>query len=96
MYLFNVAQTSKFAVPRVSKPAGRNFAEPTWKSAIRQVWQPAPRTLTGLDRVKAGQDWSDQVNVSQGWSNQSLFIFLARQRPKMRLKLFSIQNIRLK
>jgi hypothetical protein len=28
-------------VPQVSKPAGRNQEEPTWKSAARQVWKPA-------------------------------------------------------
>jgi hypothetical protein len=40
-----VAQTSKSAVSRVSKPANRviSNALPTWKSAIRQVWKPAPR-----------------------------------------------------
>jgi len=32
--LFCVAQTSKSAVPRVSRPAGRHGAAPTWKSAI--------------------------------------------------------------
>jgi hypothetical protein len=29
-----VAQTSKSAVPQVSKPAGRKEAKPTWKSAV--------------------------------------------------------------
>ena len=44
-----VAQTSKSAVSRVSKPAGRlrvpasllSGAQPTWKSALQQVWKPA-------------------------------------------------------
>jgi hypothetical protein len=40
-YLFSVAQTSKSAVPQVSKPAGRNAVAPTWKSAAQQVWKPA-------------------------------------------------------
>ena len=40
-----VAQTSKSAVSRVSKPAGRAVSStlPTWKSAIQQVWKPALR-----------------------------------------------------
>jgi hypothetical protein len=40
-----VAQTSKSAVSRVSKPANGVIpnAMPTWKSAIRQVWKPALR-----------------------------------------------------
>jgi hypothetical protein len=38
-----VAQTSKSAVSRVSKPARRWAGLPTWKSAIRQVWKPALR-----------------------------------------------------
>ena len=36
-----VAQTSKSAVSRVSKPARRWAGLPTWKSAIRQVGKPA-------------------------------------------------------
>jgi hypothetical protein len=38
-----VAQTSKFAVSRVSKSADCTTAGalPTWKSAIQQVWKPA-------------------------------------------------------
>src|SRR5208283_6111120 len=38
-----VAQTSKSAVSRVSKPADGTTAgvQPTWKSAIQQVWKPA-------------------------------------------------------
>jgi len=41
----DVAQTSKSAVPRVSKPACLdNFSAPQiWKSATQQVWKPAPR-----------------------------------------------------
>jgi hypothetical protein len=39
-----VAQTSKSAVSRVSKPARRWAGLPTWKSAIRQVWKPALRS----------------------------------------------------
>jgi riboflavin-specific deaminase-like protein len=41
-----VAQTSKSAVSRVSKPAKRviSNAMPTWKSATQQVWKPALRT----------------------------------------------------
>jgi hypothetical protein len=37
-----VAQTSKSAVSRVSKPADRTAsgATPIWKSAIQQVWKP--------------------------------------------------------
>jgi hypothetical protein len=42
-YPFSVAQTSKSAVSRVSKPAGRNTTVPTWKSAAQQVWKPALR-----------------------------------------------------
>ncbi len=40
-----VAQTSKSAVSRVSKPAGRATLNdlPIWKSAIQQVWKPALR-----------------------------------------------------
>jgi len=46
-----VAQTSKSAVSRVSKPAGGEMFcapgishdQPAWKSAIRQVWKPALR-----------------------------------------------------
>jgi len=40
-----VAQTSKSAVSRVSRPAADSSANalPTWKSAIQQVWKPAPR-----------------------------------------------------
>src|SRR5207249_10633473 len=36
-----VAQTSKSAVSRVSKPAKRSNAPPIGKSATRQVWKPA-------------------------------------------------------
>jgi hypothetical protein len=38
-----VAQTSKSAVSRVSKPADGTTADalPTWKSPIQQVWKPA-------------------------------------------------------
>ncbi len=38
-----VAQTSKSAVSRASKPASRRHlaGPPIWKSAIRQVWKPA-------------------------------------------------------
>jgi len=38
-----VAQTSKSAVPQVSKPANglQPRSQPTWKSAIQQVWKPA-------------------------------------------------------
>src|SRR5437762_1869050 len=40
-----VAQTSKSAVSRVSKPANGtpSNAQPTWKSAVQQVWKPALR-----------------------------------------------------
>jgi len=40
-----VAQTSKSAVSRVSKPADRptSHAPPIWKSATQQVWKPALR-----------------------------------------------------
>jgi hypothetical protein len=55
--LFNVPQTSKSAVPQVSKPADRRQ---TWKSAAQQVWKPAARNigwiLFGL--VWAGIAWS--------------------------------------
>ncbi len=44
---FGVAQTAKSAVSRVSKPAGRPAAPPTWKSAIQQVWKPALRSGGG-------------------------------------------------
>src|SRR5208282_5877568 len=42
-YTATVAQTSKSAVSRVSKPANCVIpnTSPTWKSAIRQVWKPA-------------------------------------------------------
>jgi len=42
-----VAQTSKSAVSRVSKPAAGTTADvlPTWKSAIQQVWKPALQRL---------------------------------------------------
>src|ERR1051325_1423471 len=48
-----VAQTSKSAVSRVSKPAGRtkSSTSPIWKSAIQQVWKPALRL--GGDRIFA-------------------------------------------
>jgi len=49
--LFSVAQNSKSAVPRVSKPDGRNFPKPTWKSARRQV----DSALTESKLIKAGQ-----------------------------------------
>jgi hypothetical protein len=39
-----VAQTSKSAVSRVSKPARSWAGLPTWKSAIRQVGKPALRS----------------------------------------------------
>src|SRR5690348_18446695 len=44
-----LAQTSKSAVSRVSKPAdcGLSFASPTWKSATQQVGKPAPRHFAG-------------------------------------------------
>jgi hypothetical protein len=42
-HLLDVAQTSKSAVPQVSKPANCNAEGPTWKSAARQVWKPALR-----------------------------------------------------
>jgi anti-sigma factor RsiW len=43
--LLKVAQTSKSAVPQVSKPADRRQ---TWKSAAQQVWKPALRHLLRL------------------------------------------------
>jgi spermidine synthase len=45
-----VAQTSKSAVSQVSQPAGRlqSHRQPTWKSAIRQVWKPALQDARGL------------------------------------------------
>jgi len=48
-----VAQTSKSAVSRISKSAGRPrfIALPTWKSATQQVWKPALRLYHGV-RVK--------------------------------------------
>src|ERR1017187_859408 len=55
-----VAQTSKSAVSRVSKPANCVIpnALPTWKSAIRQVWKPAlragaPGRLVAVSRCAA-------------------------------------------
>ena len=39
-----VAQTSQSAVSQVSKPARSWAGVPTWKSAIRQVGKPAPRS----------------------------------------------------
>jgi serine protease Do len=47
-YLIDVAQTSKSAVSRVSKPAGHTKVEPIWKSAIQQVWKPALRNIGRL------------------------------------------------
>src|SRR5258708_537467 len=44
-----VAQTSKSAVSRVSKPAGVSLHLPTWKSAIQQVWKPALQPTPELD-----------------------------------------------
>jgi putative membrane protein insertion efficiency factor len=51
-YLFNVAQTFKSAMSRVSRPAGSKAAEPTWKSAMQQVWKPAlpQRGRTALNK----------------------------------------------
>jgi len=49
-----VTQTSESAVSRVSKPAGRWAALPTWKSAIRQVWKPA---LRGEGASVVPTDW---------------------------------------
>ena len=43
--LLSVAQTSKSAVSRVSKPGNGNAVEPTWKSAIQQVGKPALRSI---------------------------------------------------
>jgi hypothetical protein len=51
--LAGVAQTSKSAVSRVSKPARRWAGLPTWKSAIRQVWKPALRS-DGTSALEAG------------------------------------------
>jgi spermidine synthase len=44
------AETDKSAVSQVSKPANGSLPllQPTWKSAIRQVWKPAPRGNRGL------------------------------------------------
>src|SRR5437879_66407 len=58
-----VAQTSKSAVSRVSKPAGGTtfHSLPTWKSAIQQVWKPAlllgvvALALTGCATVQPWQ-----------------------------------------
>jgi hypothetical protein len=47
---FFVAQTSKSAVPQVSKPAGIRTVPPTRKSAAQQVWKPA----LGYIRVQSG------------------------------------------
>jgi hypothetical protein len=49
-----VAQTSKSAGSRVSKPANAVIANtlPTWKSAIQQVWKPALRASV-YDRLMA-------------------------------------------
>jgi hypothetical protein len=49
-----VAQTSKSAVSRVSKPATREIpgALPAWPPAIQQVWKPAPRAgVSGRNRI---------------------------------------------
>ncbi len=45
-----VAQTSKSAVSQVSQPADRlqSYRQPTWKSAIQQVWKPALPDARGL------------------------------------------------
>src|SRR6266567_1507972 len=56
-----VAQTSKSAVSRVSKLAGRSTlpTPPIWKSATRQVWKPALRE-------NLQNDWSVSF-VGCGW-----------------------------
>jgi len=61
-----VAQTSKSAVSRVSKPAGRAFSStlPTWESAIQQVWKPALRAGTSR-RMVAGSRCAPG-----GWSSR--------------------------
>jgi hypothetical protein len=48
-----VAQTSKSAVSRVSKPASRAGALSTGKSAIRQAWKPALRLFLEAARATA-------------------------------------------
>jgi hypothetical protein len=48
-----VAQTSKSAVSRVSKPARRWAGLPTWQSAIRQVGTPTLRS-DGSSTLQAG------------------------------------------
>jgi len=56
--LYSVAQTSKSAVSRVSKPANRviSNALPTWKSAIQQVLKPAPQAgATGARPAKSAK-----------------------------------------
>ena len=64
-----VAQTSKSAVSRVSKPAGRPTTGdapagrtrretprplPIWKSAIQQVWKPALRVAQASSPASSG------------------------------------------
>ena len=49
-------QTSKYAVSRVSKPAGHSAGEPAGKPAIQPVWKPALRKSgkSALNRYGAG------------------------------------------
>ena len=74
-----VAQTSKSAVSRVSKPASRttSYTLPIWKSAMQQVWKPALRasarlvfvtavTLAFAPPRAAAQNVVDQIEVVRG------------------------------
>jgi len=72
LYLLCVAQTFNSAVPRISQPSDGDFAELSWKSAIRQIWKPAPQALTWVDSalfesklVKVGHTKSKPVKPDQ-------------------------------
>jgi hypothetical protein len=56
-FVFRVAQTSKSAVPQVSKPAGPRAVEQTWKSAARTAPNAFGGALHNIGRLALNLEW---------------------------------------